>query len=303
MFTDTYKTIADFVLAGSNACRPKKGGNVRRAIYMALATSPIAACVGSPSTPPQYYPALSSQTPGHAFPIGGYQEDPTPVDGSKIDLPQNRDKYLKDKAELLAALDACAKNLTTCDPHVRPFLNVLELAQKVPDTLTKMEMLQTYFNTFTYDDAEIGSINIHDHSLKEALDLNRAICDEIARLKMFGAEYLKLPESSIRYVSENLYTPNGEFVGSHAVMDAKIGNKVWAISLGGYPIDASNLSGKQAEILTILLSEIEEASAQLDMSGHSNMEYSCKRTFCPGSFCADNVFQLRRCGILQKRSP
>jgi predicted transglutaminase-like cysteine proteinase len=271
MPTNAPKLNADFRRAGKDACRPQTWKNVGIGVFVALAMGAEA----------YVYLPSNDQTESPAFIMGGYREGTSSIRShfASGSIPPYQAHYLQDTADLLVAMDDCTKNQRTCDPHVKAFSTMIEQVEKVPDQLTQIEMVNAYVNTIPYDHAEAAQIDRTwpYHTLKEALDLDKGICLEVAELKAFALETIGFNENDIRVVSENVFV-NGEAIAAHAVTAVRIDNKVWVMNLAyddalieaiNLPIIAGPSANPQELAAISTLSTIETADAQLNFSNHS----------------------------------
>ncbi|MGB9152463.1 MAG: transglutaminase-like domain-containing protein [Alphaproteobacteria bacterium] len=256
-------SLFDLRRASQTTCRPRTLKNIARGALVALAMgSPLKA---SPSSTPTVQPQSA------AFTMAGYKEYGPSLVGVGW-LGDYQAQYIKESAELQAAMDACAKNAPTCDPQVKAFANMIDLVKQVPDQLTQIEMIKTYVNTINYDYAELMQAKAPSNyrTLKQALDDYQDICKENAELEAFALKKVGFKENNVHIVFEAVYVSNIP-TGSHAVTAVRIGNQTWIMndSEGGYQLNMDNYSQKAATNGAITNSTVETDAAQLNFSGHS----------------------------------
>ena len=249
-----------------------KSGNWGRRVRRSVAAITVVGVAGMPPNQPSLHPPT----------VGGYNEEHgftlrNMFKAFYDEAAQNRGRYLEDKKELEGEIAACGMAHASCHPRVREFAAMLEAVRKIPNKLTQVEIVNAWVNIkIAYDLKEpiLSSTNDDHRTLSNALKDSKAVCDEIARLKLFGLEKLGFAPDDIRWVAEDLYVDGRLQKHGHAVTVVRIGNKIWAMNL--MPADMPRSISPAGEIdLAMTASRLESSATQLNFSRQSDWSKAC----------------------------
>lgn len=255
-----------------------KSGNWGLRLRRSLAAAAIVGVTGgsssfdAPPNQPSLYPPV----------VGGYPED----HGFSLrnlfkvfydDAAQNRARYIEDKKELEAEMKACTAGPHGCHSPIGEFAAMLEKVRAIPDRLAQAKIVNAWINIrIAYDTNEpLYAKNNDDHrTLSNALKDGKAVCDEIARLKLFALERLNFSPDDIRWVAEDMYVDGRPQQHGHAVMVVRDKGKVWVMNL--MPAERPrSLTQPEAMGMIISASKLESSATQLNFSRQSDWSKAC----------------------------
>ena len=266
----------DFHAAAENVGKPKRS-------WWRIARNGIIA-YGFVSMPFHYYDSLKTdQVPSQAITFGGYTEshrgfyEKLFADSSWVS--QEQQKYLNDKAELENVIVECSTSPKSCNPRIAAFAQMIKDVGQVPDRLTQVKLINAYINKIDYDDDEVKSsrTDLDHHTLLEAITLNKVICDEVARLKLFALEKIGFSQDEARWVSESIYINGVKQDSGHAIVEIKIDGQNWIMNIKANSLSYGAISTQQAISEIIKQSKMENDSDHLNNRSNSYWWHNSER--------------------------
>ena len=141
-------------------------------------------------------------------------------------IAEKQAQYLKEKAELKAALVQAETKPESAAPRLQSFARILAMIGEADGTYTKLGFVNSGIsNILRYD--RVKYTDTHARTLLAAITTGFGICDDIARLKLFVLEELierkklDLKISDLRWIGEE-FCLNGNPVRGHAVVAVRV---------------------------------------------------------------------------------
>lgn len=213
--------------------------------------------------------ALGVLHPAHAetgsSALAGYKEDRQGALARNRTVERDWESYFQEKEALNACGDRCGKNIAA-------FFNMIEAVKKERDKLLQIELINAWVNlhvAYDHDELRRAKSNSDHRTMKQALIDGKGVCNEIARLKMFGLEQTGFAPDDIRVAGEALFIGGKAQGTGHAVATVRLNGKTWIMNIlpGGFTPQIMKIMKEEQKIA--LASKIETAEAHLNFSGNS----------------------------------